>query len=277
MNYLGNYFIQNGEVQLLNTYNSNEDDNKHDVYEVIRVEDGIPLFIHDHLNRLKRSFIKLNYNYDLSNNKIIQSIQQLIHIDHIINDNIKISCNIIDDNDSSSYFIFRIPSYYPSDKLYEHGVKTITLDAERPNPNIKIANTKVRITANQKIANQHVFEALLINHNGYITEGSRTNLFFIKGDTIYTAPSDLVLEGIIRSKVMEIIEENNYSLKTECIHTSSIDQLDAAFITGTSSRILPIQQIENKILNTNHQIIKDLTSLLQQKINNYKTKNAGTH
>ena len=110
----------------------------------------------------------------------------------------------------------------------------------------------------------------MVDHNGFITEGSRTNIFFIQGNKFYTAPNSIVLLGIMRSKVIELIVELNFTLIEECIHTSRINQMDAAFITGTSPRILPIQNINEVPLDVNNSNMRKLMSRLQHYIDVYK-------
>lgn len=275
MNILGSHYIYMGEIKPADSMSLNTTINEHEIYEVIRIEDGILLFEKNHLQRLYSGFSKLNITPPFTNNEIIDSIHELILTENVKNENVKISC-FIDNNKNCQYYIYIIPSSYPSEWMYSHGISTVLLKAERANPNIKIANTKVRKTAITEIEKQHTFEALLVNYEEYITEGSRTNLFFIMNGVIYTAPSDKVLKGIIRSKVIDIIHKTGYILKMECLHISQIDQIESAFVTGTSSRILPINQIEHHPINVNHPLLKNLMKLLSLEIEHYKIKNAGT-
>ena len=82
-----------------------------------------------------------------------------------------------------------IKSNYPKPELYKTGVEVCLLHEERTNPNVKAKGLKVRDHANALITEKGVFEVLLVNNDGILTEGSRSNLFLVKGDTIYTATS----------------------------------------------------------------------------------------
>ncbi len=238
-----------------------------EIYEVIRVSNGIALFIDDHLLRLNMSFKRLNSPLSI-NNLLINEIKKTIKFKKITNSNIKISCLLTKSNYYQIY-IYAIPSSYPNVNMYKYGVQTSLFEGERINPNIKVAHTKVREAANMQVQEDHVFEVLLVNHNGYITEGSRSNLFFIIDNVIYTAPSELVLEGIIRKKVLDIIKDDKYSLEMKCIYFSDLQNVDAAFLTGTSSRILPINKIDDWHLNVNHHILRNLMESLNKRIEAY--------
>jgi len=113
---------------------------------------------------------------------------------------------------------------------------------------------------------------LLVDHNGRITEGSRSNVFFIVKDTIYTAPSHIVLQGIMREKVLEIIENCNLNLKMECFPATELSKVHAAFITGTSPRILPISHIDAIVLDVNNTILQLLMDKLSEMITAYKNQ-----
>lgn len=245
--------------------------NQQELYEVLRVEDGTPLFITDHLLRLKKGFEKLNVLHPFPQRELTQAIYQLIITDKVENNNLKISC-FLDKLVASQFYVYAIPSLYPDKITYALGVKTALFYAERDNPNIKIGHTHTRKSANAEIQRKEVHEVLLVDHNGRITEGSRSNVFFIVKDTIYTAPSHIVLQGIMREKVMEIIEQSNLCLKMECLPATELSKVNAAFITGTSPRILPISHIDAIVLDVNNTILRLLMDELSEVIAKYKNK-----
>ena len=94
------------------------------------------------------------------------------------------------------------------------------------------------------------FEALLVDSNGYIPEGSRSNIFFIKGDTVYTAPKGDVLLGITREYILKTCKELNIRVIEENIHICDLAKLDGAFMSGTSVNVLPIASIDDIKLNS---------------------------
>ncbi|MGM0378383.1 MAG: aminotransferase class IV [Bacillota bacterium] len=214
------------------------------IYEVIRIIDKKPLFLKEHIDRLVSSlkFIT-NKNIDVLNLK--KEIKKTIKDNNIENQNIKVE---VDENTNIS--IFPIKSNYPDQKMYDQGIDIITINKKRINPNIKLKNNEFKSLINKKIKEKNVFEALLVDENGKILEGSRSNIIFIKGDTFFTSKSKDVLEGITMKNVIKTIKNNNLKIKRKDIYLNELKIFDGAFLTGTSIDILPINKIEDFVLNS---------------------------
>ena len=80
------------------------------------------------------------------------------------------------------------------DRLYTEGVKTILYYGERENPNAKIVNDNFRAKVTEEIKKSNAFEAILVDRNGLITEGSKSNIFAIKDGKLITAKAEAVLK-----------------------------------------------------------------------------------
>ncbi|TAJ12226.1 aminotransferase class IV [Marinilabiliaceae bacterium JC017] len=246
-----------------------------DIYEVIRVQNQVPLFLENHLERLKRSFQVAGKPIWLSLEEISSRINTLIQQNQIANGNIKL--DFLFYKTSTKHFIaYFVPAKYPKSEDYTKGIVCNLFHAERPNPTAKIYNPKLRGTTNNIIENQHVYETLLVDHNNLITEGSRSNVFFIIDNQLYTAPDELVLNGVIRKKVIELTKKLNIPLNYTSLPETDIKKVQAAFITGTSPRILPIRQINHLTLDAIHPVMQQLMEGLNQLINNYIDNNRNT-
>jgi len=102
--------------------------------------------------------------------------------------------------------------------------------------------------ANQNAIRNNAFEAILFRDD-LITEGSHTNFFAVKNNKIYTAPlSNYILNGITRKVVLELCRENNIDFSKEYIRVSNIKDYDEFFITGTTTEITPVIQIDDWIV-----------------------------
>jgi len=115
-----------------------------------------------------------------------------------------------------------------------------------------VIQATIREGANKMIADQKLYEVLLVNRDNLITEGSRSNVFFVKDNVFYTAPASSVLVGVTRKKVIECLYKLEYMLVEEAVISSEIGNYDAVFLTGTSPGILPVQSIGNQIIDTSH-------------------------
>jgi len=221
-------------------------------YEVIRLIDGFPLFLEHHYQRLLKTCGD-NYPSTLPSLKTLQEeITWLTKVNKLRNVNIKIIV-------SKEYrAIFAITSTYPRPEDYRQGVICNLLFEERENPEIKVFQAELRKKVAKKKQETGVFESILVNKNGRITEGSKSNIFFIKGKELFTAPSFLVLSGITRQKVLEICNKQSYKVNFDAVHYSKINQFDSAFICGTSPGILPIRKIEDVHFQVDNSILKTI-------------------
>ena len=153
---------------------------------------------------------------------------------------------------------------YPEDEYYKKGVKVILYYGERENPNLKIVSTafRAKISEKMKVANAH--EALLVDRNGFITEGSKSNFFGIKDKKIITAKGEDVLRGITRHKIFKIAELLGIEVDEIDIKASEIMDLDALFISGTSVAILPISQVDNIKFDVNNETLRKIMKIYNE-------------
>ena len=235
------------------------------VYEVLRVIDGKPLFLEDHLERMKNSFDLINEEFPLKNEEIKNKIKNLINKENKLFGNIKITYSITEKNLDT----FFIKHSYPTDKMYNDGVKVILYFGERENPNAKIVNDNFRSGVNKEIENNGAYEAILIDRNGFITEGSRSNIFMIKDNVILTSPTKAVLPGVTRKKVFELANQLGFRVEEQEYSYKKINELDGMFISGTSPKILPISLVNDIKLNEKNSIILKLMKAYDDNVNKY--------
>src|SRR5690606_23042999 len=119
-------------------------------------------------------------------------------------------------------FVYFIKSFYPPEEYYKEGIHTILFNYERENPNAKVQRSSFKEQINEELEKNKAFEALLVNSNGYVTEGSRSNIFFVKKNKIYTAPEGAVLLGITRKYILQVCKELNIEVVEENTHIDEI-------------------------------------------------------
>ncbi|MDP2113601.1 MAG: aminotransferase class IV [Bacteroidota bacterium] len=257
----GNLFNSELNTTLLNSDQS--------VYEVIRVIDGIALFLEDHYTRLVSSVQMSGFNFEMDLPEFRHNILELVRLNHIKNGNVKF---VLAEFKKVNHWSFSfIPHSYPDTNDYEQGVKAELLFAERENPNAKIIQNVIRERANKMIADQELYEVLLVDRDGLITEGSRSNVFFVKGNRFYTAPAYQVLVGVTRQKVLECLTELGFTIVEEAVLASEINTYDAAFLTGTSPKVLPVRSIGKQVFNTQLLVVNELMNQYNSMIDNYIT------
>ncbi len=135
----------------------------------------------------------------------------------------------------------------------------MTYSHQRPYPGIKKWDDKFRTDVRQSIRDHGVYEALLLNGEGQITEGSRSNVFFIDAaNRLITPPENSVLPGITRKYVIQICRELGLEVEERTVSLKELKELDACFISGTSPKILPVWQIDQQQFRADHPVLKTI-------------------
>jgi len=155
---------------------------------------------------------------------------------------------------------------YPTSEEYASGVYIRTLKAIRKMPGAKIWNAELRSKADYILSSSDAYEVLLIDRMKNITEGSRSNIFLIRGDTLFTTPENKVLKGITRQKVLDSCEQLGISVSEQEIPLKELSFYEAAFISGTSPGILPVKLIDKHLFNTSNDTLRKLMSAYQQTV-----------
>jgi branched-chain amino acid aminotransferase len=259
----GNKFILNGNLQPVEMFDNSLVYEGDSVYEVLRMIRGNPIFFHDHLERLATS-VRLQKKTFLADIPTLRKdIISLARSDKKRETNVKIVFNY--KNGETNYLVYFIEPGYPSESQYKKGVKGILFFAERKDPESKVINHRLRSSIYHKLILESGYEAILVNENNLITEGSRSNIFFLKGEALTTAPDNVILNGITRKHILEICIENNIRVEFACVKADEIKEYDAVFITGTSPMVLPFCCIDNNFFNVNIPLIERLRKLYLEK------------
>ena len=226
-------------------------------YEVARVIDGQVAFLDDHLERMQTSLALAGIKKRISKNRLKQDIRLCLKSNKVKEGNIRFSA--FSDGKELKWLHELIPHYYPSPEDYENGVAVAVARFERERPNIKKWNQSMKDVVNRYKAIRDVYEVLLYNEAGLLTEGSKSNLFFIVGRKVVTAPGDLVLKGITRKYVIQVINELGLELQEKAVHVFDVLKYDAVFITGTSPKVLPVNEIKACChADPQHPVLRDI-------------------
>ena len=161
-----------------------------------------------------------------------------------------------------------VPYVYPESSVYLSGVQLVTYPHIRPNPGIKKWDNQFRVSVNEYIRDHGVYEALLLNDQKQITEGSRSNLFFIDQDQRLITPPEIdILPGITRKHVFRICCQKGLNIIERPVMLTELDQMESCFITGTSPKILPVWQVDGVQFKVDHPLLRMLMVELDTIIN----------
>lgn len=254
------FFVENGRLFPADKFIDSGDNGG--IYEVLRVVDGVPLFWEDHAERFFSSAKLADFDVNCTAQCIKKGLMELIRANQTDEGNILISYK-------KNLKAFFIPHTYPDPEHYEKGVECGILKAERTNPNAKVFQTVVRKKADKLIRDNGFYEVLLVDHLGRITEGSRSNIFFVKEGRVFTPPGHEVLLGITRMKTIYLAAELKIPVSEQDILLDEAGNYEAAFITGTSPKILPVNKIGHFRFNPGNEIVQQLIKSYNELIAEY--------
>ncbi|MFB0957789.1 MAG: aminotransferase class IV [Clostridiaceae bacterium] len=233
------------------------------VYEVIRVIDRAALFFREHYNRFCSTARKKGVTDFMSFSSF------LAMTDHFIQAQAKSSFNVkvILDVKNQDVYLFESPSSYPEKSLYESGVHTELMPYDRSDPNAKITNPELTNLAEARRRETGAYELILVDRHRFITEGSRSNVFFTDGTSLITPPLHSVLPGVTRQRIISTAQAQGIPVREELIPADSVTSFQGAFVSGTSPKILPIRSIgEHPFQSARLPILLDLMSAFDREI-----------
>ncbi len=147
------------------------------------------------------------------------------------------------------------PSYM-SPEARELGIKVRTSSYTRHHVNIAMCKAKANgnyinsMLALKEALESGCEEALLLDNEGYVAEGSGENIFIIRGDQIHTPELTSCLEGITRDTIFQLAAELGYSIKERRITRDEVYIADEAFFTGTAAEVLPIRELDGRTIGS---------------------------
>lgn len=265
---VGELYVSNGVVEISAKAGELDARTNRIVYEVIRIIDGVPLFYEDHYRRLVSSMKALDMKLEITEKELKEQIKILVNANKETNCNVKVC--IYNEAGIQKYRLYISKSHYPSKEEVEQGVKVGLFHWERKNPNVKVIDQTYKEEAARLISENNLYEVLLVDKNGKITEGSKSNVFFVKGDKIFTAPSESVLMGITRKYIIQTCTRLGFEVIETFLNVDALKDVEGLFISGTSIKVLPVSHINELSFNSaNHPTIVAVRNAFDAFINGY--------
>lgn len=245
------------------------------VYETIRVQQQTPIFLEDHLERLFFSAQMISLAHTWNAESVTAAMSALISaISAIHKDAYNLKIVLIGGADASAATLAIIPSapYFPDRRWYRDGVKTITVPFERQFPQAKTLNMLASFLAYRRARAADCYDALAIDRDGYIREGTRTNLIGIKDNMLIVQPEEKILLGVTQKKIVMLARERAMEVREQAMTIEDVKSLDAAILTSTSSKIVPIRTIDEYAFPPAPQIVFDLQCWYDECIQSYSAQ-----
>ncbi len=143
---------------------------------------------------------------------------------------------------------------YMSPEALELGIKVRTSSYTRHHVNITMCKAKANgnyinsMLALNEALSGGADEALLLDNEGYVAEGSGENIFVIKDKVLYTPELTSCLDGITRKTIIEMAQSLGYEVREKRITRDEVYVADEAFFTGTAAEVTPIRELDGRII-----------------------------
>lgn len=141
---------------------------------------------------------------------------------------------------------------YLGEEGMKRGIRVRVSSFTRHHPNIHMIKAKANgnylnsILANTEATRDGYDEAILLDAQGYVAEGSGENIFVVNEGRLYTPALDVALDGITRKSVIAIAEEMGLPVIEKRITRDELYAADEVFFTGTAAEVTPIREIDNR-------------------------------
>ena len=210
------------------------------IFETIKFTNKKLLFFDDHMKRLfANNFFDLQ---KIKKEKIYENAINVINENSISEGLIKIIITPIEDDwcDIEYYIFIRALPTINTSCVKIVFYKENSYPILRFNPMYKSLSYMGNFMARRDAKLEGAFEPIFYNQNNIITEGAIRNIFFITENVIHTPSTKLgILNGITRTKIIELAQSENYTVKTLPINFDRINNMDEAFITSSAIGVLP--------------------------------------
>ncbi|MFA5246590.1 MAG: aminotransferase class IV [Candidatus Micrarchaeia archaeon] len=214
------------------------------VYESIRVFRGKPFYAEWHLERLAASAKAIEMELPYASSELMRMIEDIISENKITDALVRIVYYGKTEKEEGILVMFPMGYHFYADKNYKKGMTAVTHVWDRILPPSKTLSLLGGFLGLRKATQNDCVEALLINYKGFVTEGTRSNLFIVdsKGQLV-TPPKDSVLEGITRKIIMEKL---GLKINERTINPVELFSAKEAFITSSGLSVMPIVSIDGK-------------------------------
>ena len=256
------------------------------VWEGIRLHHSKLLFIDAHLDRLFNSAKGIDLKIHLTKNEIISEIFKVIHKNQMTDD-VHIRLVVTRGDKITPYqnpkanigrinYVI-IPEHKKTDPIiYDEGLHIGRVEIVRPTENILSTHlntlSKLNCILGSIEANKLGYDEGIMNDlYGNVSTCNSTNLFFIIDNQVWTSTGEYCLNGITRSKVIYICQNNDINCIQKNFTFDDIKNCDEAFVTGTFAGVIPVSKIENKNLLSTKQ--DSLTNHIRTLYNKYLEEN----
>lgn len=217
------------------------------IYESTKVIGGHAFYPEKHIERFFNSAKLIGMQMGFGEEEVLGWVNKFIAEEHLDNALLRLfAYGDTEENKQARIYIFGLGlTFYPN-TFYSQGTKAITYIGERFIPQSKNFNMLLNFSAFKQAQENNAVEALLVNRDGFVTEGTRSNLFVVEKEQITTPPAEDVLNGVTRDLLIQWAQEKHISVSEEKILKERVLNASEVMITSTTMNVMPIVKIDER-------------------------------
>jgi branched-chain amino acid aminotransferase len=232
------------------------------VYEVVLTQNNKPIFLTEHLDRLNNSaneiYLKIPQSDSWFEEQINRTLSAVDNNESYIRVVVTRGVGEIDIDPTTCtqanivIYVTAIKEY-PIEN-YQNGIQVAVVSIKRNSrdaldPGIKTGNYLNNILAKLEANKLGAKDALMLSAQGYITECTTSNVFFVQEGRIYTPSLECgILPGITRIMILKIARENGLLVEEGKWPLEALDKAEEIFLTGTLKKVMPVTQLDNRMV-----------------------------
>lgn len=227
------------------------------VYETLRVEQGRLFHFNEHYRRLKRSARGLGLRVPYGGNVLRRGVDRLLKSNALKDAVLRITLTRgpgplgFDPRSATvpTCVMIATPPRRHAEELYRRGILLAVSRVRRTpatslDPAFKSTNNLNNILAKMEAVRRGAYEALMLNIDGDLAEGTISNVFFISGKILRTPSLDCgILSGVTRSIILSQAKREGLKVEEGCYSLIQLFMADEVFITSTTMEVMPVTRI----------------------------------
>ena len=266
------------------------------VFEGVRAYEtqiGPAIFrLHDHTDRLYKSAATVNMNIPYSKDLINKAHENVIKVNDLREAYIRPMCfygsegmGLRADNLKVHTMVaaWEWPSYMEPEAR-EKGIK-VKLSSYKRQVKNPVSNAKVNgnyvhsIVALNEALDNGFDEALMLDADGYVAEGSGENFFIVKNGVLYSPDLDSCLDGITRRTILDLAEELGINYEIKKLTVEDVLEADESFFSGTAAEVVPINSLDGDSIGSGSRgpITEKLQSTYFDQVRGVRELNSSWH
>lgn len=232
------------------------------VFEGIRAYNGKVFKLKEHIDRLYESADVILLNIEVSRQEMMEIVMETIRQNKLTDAYVRLIVSRgsgdlgLDPRkcpNSGVYCIAGNIVLFPQ-AIYDAGLEIVTVSTRRNNlnalnPRIKSLNYLNNILAKIEANRAGVMEALMLNQEGYVCEGTADNIFIVKDGVLITPPIHAgILKGITRDTIIELAKKDGIPVSEELFTLHDVYTADECFLSGTAAELIPVISVDSRTI-----------------------------